>query len=157
LSAAPGVWYRLLCQSALAVQAAHNAGLYHGHLDAGSFVLTTNGEVKMLGLGEPRWLAGSAGEDDPESAPGDLLALGRIAASWAPPISGKSKSKGLPNELLSILARLQSKDRGYPSAQALLDDLESASTKVPGSSSAWDRLLRQVLDQVGPESKRQSA
>jgi chromosome segregation ATPase len=159
LSAAPGVWYRLLTQAALALQAAHNAGLYHGHLDPGSFVLTPSGAVKLLGLGEPRWLARSAGEDEPESAVGDLLALGRIAAAWAaPPVSGKSKVKGLPEELLAIVARLQATDDSrYPSVQALLDDLERVGSKVASSTAAWDRLLRQVRDQVAPEARRESA
>src|SRR5262249_10285667 len=54
LAAAPGVWYRLLAQAALALYTAHSAGLIHGHLDAASFVLAGDGVLKLCGLGEPR-------------------------------------------------------------------------------------------------------
>ena len=55
LAAAPGVWFRLLSQAAVALQAAHTVGLFHGHLHSGSFVFTTAGALKLQGLGEPRW------------------------------------------------------------------------------------------------------
>jgi hypothetical protein len=162
LAAAPGVWYRLLCQATLALQAAHTAGLYHGHLDAGSFVLEPSGTVKLLGLGEPHWLTPAASGSDGESSAADLLALGRIAASWTTIVStsGKSKAKPLPEELQAILTRLQEADqsRQYPSAQALLEDLERVDSKVPPSTAAWDRLLRQVRQQAAtPEAMQKSA
>jgi hypothetical protein len=161
LVAAPGVWYRLLCQSALALQSAHDAGLCHGHLEASSFVLTPRGTVKLTGLGEPIWLAAGAGNDAGEDSAADLAALGRIAAAWAatPATGSKSKPKPLPEELRAILARFQSEDGSarYPSAHALIEDLERAGAKVPASTTAWDRLLRQVREQVAPTALRESA
>jgi hypothetical protein len=161
LAAAPGVWYRLLCQCALALQAAHDGGLHHGHLEAGSFVLTPRGTVKLTGLGEPLWLAHGSGTDMGEDSAADLAALGRIAAAWAatPATGSKSKPKALPEELQTILLRLQSDDSAvcYSSAQLLVEDLERAGAKVPASSAAWDRLLRQVREQVTPTALRESA
>jgi hypothetical protein len=159
LAAAPGAWYRLLCQAAVAVQAAHAAGLCHGHLEAGSFVLTPEGKLKLCGLGEPRWLAPGPVEED-DSPTGDLAALGRIAAGWAalPPAGKGGKSKPLPEELQTVLNRLQSDDplRRYGSVQELIEDLERATGKVPSSATAWTRLLDKVREQA-PPAARQSA
>jgi chromosome segregation ATPase len=161
LVSAPGVWYRLLSQAAMALQSAHESGLYHGHLDAGSFVLTPTGTVKLTGLGEPIWLASGSEDEEGESSAADLAALGRIAAAWAttPAAGSKSKPKPLPEELQAILARLNAPDAGtrYPSAQALMEDLERIGAKVPASTAAWDRLLRQVREQAAPTALRESA
>jgi hypothetical protein len=159
LSSAPGVWYRLMCQAALSLHAAHSAGLYHGHLESASFVLTPAGTVKLTGLGEPSWLAANPGAES-ENSVADLAALGRIASVWAAvPAGGKSKAKPLPAELQAILSRLQGADEAtrYASAQALVEDLEQAGAKVPSSTAAWDRLLRQVREQAVPEALRESA
>src|SRR5262249_10138729 len=43
LTAAPGVWFRLMTQAALALRTAHDAGLVHGRLTAASFVCTPEG------------------------------------------------------------------------------------------------------------------
>jgi hypothetical protein len=158
LAAAPGAWYRLVCQATQGLQAAHAAGLCHGHLDAGSFVLTPDGTLKLCGLGEPRWLAGVEGDED-ESPAGDLAAFGRIAAAWAAlPPAGKSRSKPLPAELQDVLARLTADDpaRRFGSAQELLEELQRAGGGVPASATAWERLLDKVREQV-PAGMRQSA
>ncbi len=161
LVSAPGVWYRLLSQAAMALQSAHESGLYHGHLEAGSFVLAPTGTVKLTGLGEPIWLASATENEAGESSAADLAALGRIAAVWAttPATGSKSKPKPLPEELQAILARLNNGDTGahYPSAQALMEDLERIGAKVPASTAAWDRLLRQVREQAAPTALRESA
>jgi hypothetical protein len=159
LASAPGVWYRLVCQAALALHAAHSAGLYHGHLDAGSFVLTPGGLVKMIGLGEPAWLATTVSEGESVSA--DLAALGRVAATWAatPGSTGKTRTKPLPEELQTILTGLGGTEESNPmtSAQALIEALENVGTKVSASTAAWDRLLRQVREQAGPAPTRTAA
>ncbi len=160
LAAAPGVWYRLLCQAALGLQAAHEAGLYHGHLEASSFVLTPAGKVKLTGLGEPFWLTATASEEHAESSAADLSALGRIASAWAaaPSSGSRSKPKPLPEELQAILARLQADNsNSYSSVKALVEDLEQAGTSIPASTAAWERLLRQVREQTAPEMMRESA
>jgi hypothetical protein len=157
LAAAPGAWYRLICQAAVALQAAHAAGLCHGHIEPGSFVLTVEGRLKLCGLGEPRWLAGTEGEE--ESPAADLAALGRVAAGWAAlPPAGKGKSKPLPAELHDVLARLTADDpaRRYGSARELVEDLERVDAHVPSSATAWERLLAKVREQAAT-GLRQSA
>jgi chromosome segregation ATPase len=156
LAAAPGAWFRLVNQSALAVQTIHAAGLAHGHLEASSFVLTGDGAVKLCGLGEPRWLLGLP--EEAESPAADLSALGEIVGGWAALAStGKGpKVKPLPAELQAVVARLQ-EPNGYASAAELLADLDKAGAKVPGSAAAWERLLRQARDESVPTGQRRSA
>ena len=55
---APGVWVKLLADAAAGIDAAHRAGLVHGRLTSDSFVLTADGVLKVVGFGEPPWLAG---------------------------------------------------------------------------------------------------
>ncbi len=156
LAAAPGAWFRLVAQSALALQTVHAAGLCHGHLEPSSFVLTADGTLKLCGLGEPRWLVGEA--DVAESPADDLTALGQIAAGWAAlATSGKgAKIKPLPEDLQAVLSRLR-EPGGYGSASALLDALDRAGASLSASPAAWERLLRQVRDQSVPEGQRLSA
>jgi serine/threonine-protein kinase len=159
LTATAGVWYRLLSQAALGLQAAHAAGLCHGHLGPAALVLTAGGVVKLTGLGEPRWLAGLP--DGPEGPAADLTDLGRLAAGWAAPAAPAKagKVKPLPDELQAVLARLQSAGpgAGYAGAAELLDDLGRAGAKLPSGGAAWERLLRQVREQAGPSGLRRSA
>jgi hypothetical protein len=141
----------------VALQAAHAAGLCHGHIEAGSFVLTPDGLLKLCGLGEPRWLAGA--EEAEESPAADLVALGEVAAAWAAlPPAGKGRGKPLPAELQDVLTRLASADaaRRYGSAQELVEDLERAGGRLPASATAWERLLEKVREQA-PAGIRQSA
>jgi chromosome segregation ATPase len=60
LATVPEVWYRLLRQAAEGLQTAHEAGLIHGHLDAGRILLTAEGVLKIAGFGEPDWLVQKA-------------------------------------------------------------------------------------------------
>src|SRR5262249_23257372 len=57
LFAVSGVWFRLLSQAALGLATAHQAGLVHGHLHPSLLVLTCEGTLKIVGFGEPHWLA----------------------------------------------------------------------------------------------------
>jgi chromosome segregation ATPase len=162
LAAAPGVWFRLLSQAALGLQTAHAAGLVHGHLSAASFVLTAEGILKIRGLGEPPWLAIPAEAGDREAtAEADLASLGAVAASWAAvsaPRKG-AKPKPLPEELQAILARLTAENPAerYPSAAALLADLDRAGSAVPANNTAWERFVRQVREQSADTALRESA
>jgi hypothetical protein len=162
LAGAPGVWHRLLTQAALALDAAHTAGLVHGHLHALSFVFTREGVLKLCGLGEPRWLAVPAPQEAGEpSVAGDLAALGHIAASWAAvaPTGKSGKARGLPAALQSILARFHHNDEAqrYTSAAALLEDLGRAGAGVPANAAAWERFARQVREETATTALRESA
>jgi chromosome segregation ATPase len=160
LAAAPGVWFRLVSQATLALQAAHTAGLLHGHLDAGSFIMTGDGVLKLCGLGEPAWLVASAPAGEP--GPGeDLLALGRVATVWAAGGSGRkgARAKPLPEALHNVLASLTADDPGQRPASAtdLLAQLDRAGADVPANAAAWERFVRQVREQSADPALRRSA
>jgi hypothetical protein len=159
LAAAPGVWLRLVAQAALGLQAAHAAGMPHGHLGASSFVFTTAGALKLCGLGEPAWLAASPPADAEPSVAGDLRALGRVAAGWAA-LAGPRKDgkpRPLPRPLQAVLGRLQAEADRYPDCAALLEDLDRAGADVPANATAWERFVRQVRGQSADTDLRQSA
>jgi chromosome segregation ATPase len=162
LAAAPGVWYRLLSQAALALQTVHAGGLLHGRLLPASLVLTGEGILKLAGLGEPRWLSalGPTLEAEPTIA-GDLAALGKIAASWAASVPGTkpSRSKALPVVLQEIVRRFASEDvaERFESAAALLDALEKAGSEVPANAAAWERFVKQVREQTDEVVLRRTA
>ncbi|MFL5241032.1 MAG: hypothetical protein ACJ8FY_02905 [Gemmataceae bacterium] len=153
LAAAPGVWYRLLCQTALGLQAGHEAGLVHGHLEAGHIVLTPEGIVKLTGLGEPAWLATPpATQVEQPTVQSDLRALGEMAAAWSA-VGGEAKrprARPLPPDLQKILQRLTADDENsrYADTAALLADLEAAAASVPANSTAWERFVKQVREQT---------
>lgn len=147
--AAPGVFFRLLAQAVLGLQAAHDAGLIHGHLHASSFVITGAGVLKMTGLGEPSWLTSVPSATEPTAAD-DLRELGGVVAGWA------GNHKGFPESLLTMMAHLQATgDLAYPSAMAVLEDLDRISPQVPSNPAAWDRFVKQIRDHaVEGELKR---
>ncbi|MCS6851968.1 MAG: hypothetical protein NZ700_12460, partial [Gemmataceae bacterium] len=170
LAAVPGVWFRLLSQAALGMHAAHEAGLTHGQLTPDAVVLTPEGLVKLRGFGEPPWLreplphhhTGSTPQTDtPRSEEAaDLAALGRIAEGWLAAAASRRGPRLRPvdERLQSILRRLQAPEDAYPSAAALLDDLDHLSPELPANAEAWNRLLRHVQDQANGETFwRQSA
>lgn len=159
LAAAPGVWFRLVAQAATGLRTAHGAGLVHGHLRDESFVITAEGILKLVGLGEPGWLVGSTSEVEPSVA-SDLAALGAIARCWAAPEAPRKggKAKPLPRELQSILDRLTTETpaKRYTSAAALLEDLEGKNA-VPANATAWERFLQHVREEATATALRQSA
>jgi chromosome segregation ATPase len=158
LASAPGVWFRLLSQAALALQAAHSAGLVHGHLSASALLMTAEGSLKLTGLGEPRWLTVPPLPDGPEpAAADDLAALGAIAADWAglTTTGKKARSKALPEALLAVPGRLR--DGGYATAADLLGDLDRVGAEVPANAAAWERFVRQVREGVDAAEMRRTA
>jgi len=146
LAAAPGAWFRLVCQAVLALHAAHEHGLCHGHLEANSFVLSEDGTLKLLGLGEPAWLSQAKVYEETPAA--DLVALGHLMAGWAatPPGGKAVKSKPLPEELARLVQRVQAGE--FDSAQSLIEELDRVSVRVPASGTAWERLLKYVAEQT---------
>jgi uncharacterized phage infection (PIP) family protein YhgE len=148
LAGVPGVWYRLIHQVALGLHAAHQAGLFHGHLQPAQLLLTSDGALKLAGWGEPPWLSPNPATDPAAAdAAGDLAALGQMAAAWAA-LPGRRKSKALPEPLQTILDRLTAAgaEARYTDAGALLQDLDRAGENVPANPEAWDRLLRHVRE-----------
>ncbi|HYV38689.1 MAG TPA: hypothetical protein VE988_23595 [Gemmataceae bacterium] len=157
LAAVPGVWYRLVLQAAQALNAAHETGLTHGHLQPAHFVLTGDGILKVTGFGEPAWLLGVEFSGD---VPGDLQALATNAAAWCAAARRQApRGKALPDALQTILNRLASPGgNAIASAAVLLDELEKAAAAVPANPEAWDRLLKHVKDNAAPQATlRQSA
>jgi serine/threonine protein kinase len=158
-----GVWYRLVSQAALGLSAAHEAGLVHGRLDASRVLLTGDGLVKICGFGEPPWLVGPEAPQVEPSATDDLAALGRLATRWATmplPRSKGGKPKPLAEPLQPILHRLgaELESDWYPTAAALLEDLDRVSGVAPVNPEAWNRFLRFVRERSGGEKAvRQSA
>jgi hypothetical protein len=163
LAAVPGVWYRLLGQAGLGLQAAHAAGLHHGHLTGQSAVLTAEGVLKLVGFGEPAWLVGAA--EPPEGVKADLAALGQLASEWSMlvPRVKRSKAKPLPEGLQNVIrglgvAAFNGLDRKdnpimlppfeesiqLPSAADLLQELDAVGADLPPNSEAWDRLVKHV-------------
>jgi chromosome segregation ATPase len=160
LAGIPGVWYRLICQAALALQAAHDAGICHGRLDSSAFLLTSAGVLKLCGVGEPPWLSSlPVAGSEPDTA-GDVAALGTCAAAWAAlagPRRG-AKSKVFTPSLQAILDRLGSADNPYPDVATLRTDLDRAGSDLPANAEAWDRLLRYIRDnETEPAALRRSA
>jgi hypothetical protein len=140
LASVPSVWFRLLRQAAQGLDAAHSAGLVHGHLQANRILLTADGIVKIAGFGETNWLVASqksevgsqrsevrsqrsevrapsfnpepTARDLPQSEAVDVADFCRIAAAWAAPSPKKKggKSKPFPKPLRAILDRLKAED-----------------------------------------------
>jgi chromosome segregation ATPase len=156
LASVPGVCFRILNQAALGLAQMHNAGLVHGHLQENLLLLTADGTLKIGGLGEPPWLALPPYPEDATAAD-DLAALGRLAAGWCTSgVRRGSKTKALPRSFIDVLERLGS--AGFPSAAALLDDLDRIGAEIPANAEAWDRLLKYVKDHATPAAAlRQSA
>jgi chromosome segregation ATPase len=157
-----GVWYRLVSQVAQGLMAVHEAGLVHGRLDASRLLLTSEGVVKICGVGEPFWLAGHGSPAAEPTPDDDLAALGRLATSWATmPLPRKAgKPKPLAEALQPILWRLsaEANDAHYPSAATLLEDLDRIRDSVPANPEAWNRFLRFVRERTsGGKTLRQSA
>ena len=158
-----GIWYRLVSQAALALNAAHEAGLVHGRLDASRLLLTGEGLVKICGFGEPPWLVGSEASQIEPSATDDLAALAGLATRWATmplPRPKGGKPKPLAEPLQPILQRLGADSEGdrYPTVAALLEDLDRVAGIAPVNPEAWNRFLRFVRARCGPEKAiRQSA
>jgi chromosome segregation ATPase len=161
VASAPGVWYRLFAQAAVALHAIHSAGLVHGHLHAASFVVTPEGVLKLCGLGEPRWLAMPAPQGDGEpSVLADLMTLGHLARSWAEatPTGKNTKVKPLPKSLQAILQRFQDGQADcFVTAAELLEALDQARPDVPANPTAWERFVRQVREESAVTVLRESA
>jgi chromosome segregation ATPase len=160
--AAPGVWYRLVYQSALGLHAAHRAGLVHGHLNVTSFLLTLDGIVKLSGLGEPEWLALPALRQQKDvDFRTDVLDFASIALSWANPAPRKKSVRPrITDEILQPihhrLAAVSPEER-YPDVAALIEDLERFKSKAPSNDDAWQRLLKLASEHASKVTERRQS
>jgi chromosome segregation ATPase len=155
-AAVPGVWRRLLAEAAAAIDLAHRHGLVHGRLTAESFVLTPGG-LKVVGFGDPPWLAAGLPPAFDPTPDADLRALGQAAFGWTM-LGGKKKgrgAKGFPEPLLAVLRRLETDPENpmgdtvtgaepYRSAADLLADLIRLASRYPCPDDAWAELLARV-------------
>ena len=169
----PGVWVRLLGEAAAGLDAAHGVGLIHGRLTSDSLTLTSTGTVKVLGVGEPVWLAVGPTRDD--STPvADLRALGQIAVGWvqaATAVRPKGrKPKPFPEPLLTVVRRLEADPDTpmgdtpagadpYRSAAELAQDLSRLGEAYPCSPADWNALVHYAAENAadGPVPLRRSA
>jgi hypothetical protein len=157
-AAHPGCWVRLATMAAGAIDSAHRAGLVHGRLTSESFLLTSEGTLKVTGYGDPPWLAPSAPPSD--ASPGtDLRAFGQVLFGWSQ-LAGKkrvSRTKAFPEALWNVIRRLEADAeppmadtvaaaQPYGSAGELLADLQRIARETPFSDDAWEKLLKHVAD-----------
>jgi hypothetical protein len=171
-AAHPGCWVRLATMAAGGIEAAHRQGLVHGRITSDSFVLTSSGILKVTGFGEPPWLATGPFPTD-SSAAADLRAFGQVVYGWsqlATKKKGTSKPKPFPDELLSVIRRLEADpeppmadtvaaERPYESASELVADLNRIARETSFSDDAWEKLLKHVADNApdAPAGLKRSA
>jgi chromosome segregation ATPase len=149
LVANPDVWLALVRQAAEGLAAVHQAGLVHGRLAPGTCILTPDGILKLMTVGEPSWLAAdaaSATEPAPDAA-SDLKALHEMAAQWSRLSAGARKSRkgAVPNF------------PAYANAQELLQALDGVNATRQPDCQAWKQLLAHVTDHITPPAVRKSA
>lgn len=161
-AATPGAWVKLVSQAAAGLDAAHRVGLTHGRLTSDSFVLTPDGTVKLVGVGDPPWLIGASDDASPEA---DLRTLGQIAFGWSQlggaGVRKRGRGKGFPDPLVAVVRRLEGDPAApdaepivpYASAAELVEDLRRLATSYPCPKADWDAVLQGNPD--GP--LRQSA
>ena len=156
----PGLWLKLVTDAASAIDTAHSAGLVHGRLSSESFLLADGGTVKVLGFGEPPWLASGLASSFEPTPEADLRAFGQVALLWAttaPETKRKSRAKGFPDSLMAVLRRLETDPANpmgdtlsgaepYRSAGELLSDLHRLAAKFPLAPESWQELLGHLAD-----------
>jgi hypothetical protein len=160
-----GVWYRLVMQATLGLHAAHEAGLRHGNLTPECFCVTPDGTLKILGIGEPRWLTPTSNASTQEmSIAEELTMFGRIIGGWIQTTEKpkRGKTKAMPEGAQSILARLKVDNFAtsappYSSSGELLTDLSDLGDRIPGDQAAWEQFLMQLQELTTPGRVRKVA
>jgi hypothetical protein len=113
--------------------------------------------VKLIGIGEPPWLH-AGGADRESGVEEDLKALGHVALGWMQAGSRRKgfKPKPFPPGLVGILGGLGAApdESGvplgvYPTAAALLEDLDRAAAELPADHGAWEKLLAYASENAG--------
>ena len=159
--------------AAAGIDAAHRHGLVHGRLTSDSFVLASDGVLKVTGFGEPPWLTvGPTIGVEPTPAT-DLRAFGQVAFGWSQLATRRKlagKTRVFPEALLAIIRRLEADPeppmadtvaagKPYESAAELVADLDRVARETAFSDDAWDKLLRHVEENApdAPAGLRRSA
>lgn len=153
LAAPPSVWLWLVDQAAAGLEAAHAAGLDHGHLSAGRIVLTEAGELRVCGIGEPSWLSLDKEPKQElrlDAQARDLKALGLMAARWLTLGERGPVAQELLAALQQVVARLVSTTpkKGFPSAKSLREHVDELRRQVPEDQAARERLLALVRSRL---------
>jgi hypothetical protein len=142
----PSVALRLILQAAAGLAALHGAGLVHGQLHAGRLLLTPQGELKVCGAGEPRWLSGLSSTHQQESRD-DVADLVEVVLPWC---RGKAR-KQPAGALAELIRRLEQGE--FVLAPALHEAAEAVLRSMPADEGAWHRLLQFLQDRLNlPES-----
>lgn len=157
-AAHPGLWLKLFTDAARSLAAVHGAGLIHGRLTGESIWLTENGTLKLIGPGEPPWLASGMAPSFDATPESDLRALAPIVFQWSaiqPETKKKGRAKGFPDSLLAVVRRLENDPENpmsdtvsgaapYRNAAELVNDLEKLAGKFPPAKESWNELLQQL-------------
>ncbi|MGL6076245.1 MAG: hypothetical protein ACRC8S_18985 [Fimbriiglobus sp.] len=170
-AATPGAWVWLLLQAASGLDAAHRHGLVHGRLSSDTFLMTADGTIKLVGIGEPMWLAtGMAATFDP-TPEADLRALGQVSYAWTqlsqPANKRRTRSKSFPESLVAVIRRLEADPETpmgdtapgampYRTAADLVADLTRLANIFPCPPEAKAALLAAATPDAQPGA-RQSA
>jgi hypothetical protein len=135
----PFVALKLILQAAGGLAAIHQEDLVHGQLHLGRLLLTLQGDLKVCGAGEPRWLGGLASthEVTPQE---DLTEFAKIILPWC---RGKPRPPGALAEFIKKLEAGQ-----YQLAEQLSTAAYSVLRSLPPDEAAWQRLLDFVQERL---------
>lgn len=132
---------RLIEQAAAGLAAIHEAGLVHGQLQLGRFLLTAQGELKICGAGEPKWLSGlmSVGE---RSSQDDIVKLSSLVVLWCRSNSRHHSKPGVAN----FVKRLE--EQYFDGAASLKQAVEELIASIERDDGAWQRFLQFIQDRL---------
>jgi serine/threonine protein kinase len=136
---------RLIQQVATGLAAIHEVGLVHGQLQLGRLLLTAQGELKICGAGEPKWLSGltSAGE---RSFHDDIVKLSSLIVPWC-----RSKIRHLKPVSAKFVKQLE--EHHFDSVADLKQAADELVTSIERDEGAWERFLQFLQDRLAvPEA-----
>jgi hypothetical protein len=149
----PFVTLRLIGQAAAGLNAIHEAGLVHGQLQLGRLLLTAQGELKLCGAGEPRWLMGPATMAD-RSFHDDVAQLTALVTPWCrgKPASAKRVQETAESKLMTDFVE-QLQENQFTTAAALKEAVDASLGSIKSDEGAWQRFLQFIQDRLTiPES-----
>lgn len=167
----PGLWLQVMIQAAQALATIHEHDLVHGQISPETVLMTTDGQLKLTGIGEPPWLTAHSGAAEILPA-ADFRALGQMAYGWANPPTKKKplRSKPFPPVLATVIRRLEAGmdppmadvvafDRPYANARELLQDLEQYTQEYPLTADIMSKWVNAIAECLhgSQQTERQSA